>query len=153
VPDHFIKREVRGHYRGQKQIWFLLRMVARDNDVNLRLTDHPEFDAWRWHDYWVPLDVVIEFKRDVYQRALQELSRFITWPANGDRRHSSRYLRQPHERRGNGGNGGNGNGGNKAAANGGNASSKAVAAASKAIADAAGSSKAVLAQQEATRKE
>jgi putative (di)nucleoside polyphosphate hydrolase len=155
VPDHFIKREVRGHYRGQKQIWFLLRMVARDNDVNLRLTDHPEFDAWRWHDYWVPLDVVIEFKRDVYQRALQELSRFITWPANGDRRHSSRYLRQPHERRGSGGNGGNGNGGGKAASTGANAnaSSKAVAAASKAIADAAGSSKAVLAQQGATRKE
>jgi putative (di)nucleoside polyphosphate hydrolase len=72
-------------------------MIARDNDVNLRLTDHPEFDAWRWHDYWVPLDTVIEFKREVYQRALQELSRFIG-PANGhahDRRHSSRYLRQP----------------------------------------------------------
>jgi putative (di)nucleoside polyphosphate hydrolase len=101
VPDHFIKREIRGHYRGQKQIWFLLRMIARDNDVNLRLTDHPEFDAWRWHDYWVPLDVVIEFKRDVYQRALQELSRFITWPPkgqNGERRHSARYLRQPHGR-------------------------------------------------------
>ena len=46
----------------------------------------------------MPLDVVIEFKRDVYQRALQELSRFLTWPANGhDRRqHGSRYLRQPH---------------------------------------------------------
>ncbi|MBA5606582.1 RNA pyrophosphohydrolase [Duganella sp. FT3S] len=98
VPDHFIKREIRGHYRGQKQIWFLLRMCARDNDVNLRLTDHPEFDAWRWHDYWVPLDVVIEFKREVYQRALQELSRFLTWPAHGNsqHRHTSRYLRQPH---------------------------------------------------------
>jgi putative (di)nucleoside polyphosphate hydrolase len=122
--------------------------VARDNDVNLRLTDHPEFDAWRWHDYWVPLDVVIEFKREVYQRALQELSRFITWPANGERRHNSRYLRQPHERRSQGGNGG----GNKAVANAANAS-KAVAAASKAIADAAGSSKMVLAQQDATRKD
>jgi putative (di)nucleoside polyphosphate hydrolase len=126
-------------------------MVARDNDVNLRLTDHPEFDAWRWHDYWVPLDVVIEFKRDVYQRALQELSRFITWPANGDRRHSSRYLRQPHERRGQNGNGGGGKA--AAATNTANASSKAVAVATKAIADAAGSSKMVLAQQGATRKE
>ncbi len=97
VPDHFIKREIRGHYRGQKQIWFLLRMQARDSDVNLRLTDHPEFDAWRWHDYWVPLDVVIEFKREVYQRALQELSRFVTWPAqNGAKPHGVRYLRQPH---------------------------------------------------------
>ena len=80
VPDRFIKREIRGHYRGQKQIWFLLRMVGRDCDINLRLTEHPEFDAWRWHDYWVPLDVVIEFKRDVYLRALQELSRFLTRP-------------------------------------------------------------------------
>jgi len=51
--------------------------------------------------------VVIEFKRDVYQRALQELSRFVTWPArgggngggpHGERRHSARYLRQPHAR-------------------------------------------------------
>jgi len=45
--------------------------------VSLRATTHPEFDAWRWHEYWVPLDVVIEFKRDVYQQALLELSRFV----------------------------------------------------------------------------
>jgi len=77
VPDKFIKREVRGHYRGQKQIWFLLRMVGRDCDICLRATDHPEFDAWRWNEYWVPLDCVIEFKRDVYQLALTELSRFL----------------------------------------------------------------------------
>ncbi len=94
VPDRFIKREIRGHYRGQKQIWFLLRMVGRDCDVNLRITDHPEFDAWRWHDYWVPLDVVIEFKREVYQRALQELSRFLTRPPQaGAQRHPARPAR------------------------------------------------------------
>ncbi|QKM49272.1 RNA pyrophosphohydrolase [Burkholderia glumae] len=81
VPDKFIKREVRGHYRGQKQIWFLLRMVGRDCDICLRATDHPEFDAWRWNEYWVPLDAVIEFKRDVYQLALTELSRFLRRPA------------------------------------------------------------------------
>ena len=81
VPDKFIKREVRGHYRGQKQIWFLLRMVGRDCDICLRATDHPEFDAWRWNEYWVPLDAVIEFKRDVYQLALSELSRFLRRPA------------------------------------------------------------------------
>lgn len=95
VPDRFIKREVRGHYRGQKQIWFLLMMVGRDSDVNLRKTDHPEFDAWRWHDYWVPLDVVIEFKRDVYQRALQELSRFLNPTSHSSHRHA-RHLRQSH---------------------------------------------------------
>jgi putative (di)nucleoside polyphosphate hydrolase len=94
VPDHFIKREIRGHYRGQKQIWFLLRMTGRDCDVNLRLTEHPEFDAWRWHSYWVPLDVVIEFKRDVYQRALQELSRFLHRPGQSMHRQPPRFLRQ-----------------------------------------------------------
>lgn len=81
VPDKFIKREVRGHYRGQKQIWFLLRMVGRDCDICLRATEHPEFDAWRWNEYWVPLEAVIEFKRDVYQLALTELSRFLRRPA------------------------------------------------------------------------
>jgi putative (di)nucleoside polyphosphate hydrolase len=45
--------------------------------MNLRATDHPEFDAWRWNDYWVPLDVVIEFKRGVYEMALTELARFL----------------------------------------------------------------------------
>ena len=77
VPDKFIRREIRGHYKGQKQIWFLLRMAGRDCDIHLRATDHPEFDAWRWSHYWVPLEAVIEFKRDVYQLALTELSRFL----------------------------------------------------------------------------
>lgn len=77
VPEQWIRRELRGNYRGQKQIWFLLRLVGRDTDVKLRASDHPEFDAWRWHDYWIPLDTVIEFKRDVYQQALLELSRFV----------------------------------------------------------------------------
>lgn len=77
VPDKFIRREIRGHYRGQKQIWFLLRMVGRDCDIQLRATEHPEFDAWRWSQYWVPLEAVIEFKSEVYQLALSELSRFV----------------------------------------------------------------------------
>jgi len=51
--------------------------VGRDCDICLRATDHPEFDAWRWNHYWVPLDAVIEFKREVYQLALTELSRFL----------------------------------------------------------------------------
>ena len=77
VPKQWVRREWRATYRGQKQIWFLLRLVGRDSDVSLRATDHPEFDAWRWSDYWVPLESVIEFKRDVYQRALHELSRLL----------------------------------------------------------------------------
>jgi putative (di)nucleoside polyphosphate hydrolase len=45
--------------------------------VKLRASGHPEFDAWRWHGYWVPLESVIDFKRDVYRQALDELHRFL----------------------------------------------------------------------------
>lgn len=74
VPSSWVKREWRGSYKGQKQIWYLLRMIGRDTDVSLRASEHPEFDAWRWSDYWVPLEDVIEFKREVYKSALNELS-------------------------------------------------------------------------------
>ena len=77
VPDQWIRREWRGAYRGQKQIWFLLRLVGRDCDVSLRASTHPEFDAWRWSDYWVPLESVIDFKREVYRLALSELAPFL----------------------------------------------------------------------------
>lgn len=90
VPDRFIRRDVRGHYKGQKQIWYLLRLEAHDWQLNLRATSHPEFDAWRWNDYWVPLDVVVEFKRGVYEMALTELARYLP-RADGPR---TRFLRQ-----------------------------------------------------------
>lgn len=77
VPTHWIKREWRSSYKGQKQIWFLLRLVGRDCDVSLRASGHPEFDAWRWSEYWVPLESVIEFKRDVYRMALNELVAYL----------------------------------------------------------------------------
>jgi putative (di)nucleoside polyphosphate hydrolase len=77
VPQHWIKREWRGSYRGQKQIWYLIRLTGRDCDLNLRSSEKPEFDAWRWHEYWVPLESVIDFKREVYRRALLELQRYL----------------------------------------------------------------------------
>jgi putative (di)nucleoside polyphosphate hydrolase len=83
VPEEFLRRNSaqkprRISYKGQKQSWFLLRMIGRDNDISLRATDHPEFDAWRWNHYWIPLDAVIEFKRDVYSQALCELARYLS---------------------------------------------------------------------------
>jgi putative (di)nucleoside polyphosphate hydrolase len=83
VPERWVRRDWRGTYRGQKQIWYLLRMVGRDCDVKLRMSEKPEFDAWRWHAYWVPLEAVIEFKREVYRQALAELHRYL---ANDRRR-------------------------------------------------------------------
>ena len=46
--------------------------------MDLRASGHPEFDAWRWNEYWIPLDSVIEFKREVYRLALEELARFLS---------------------------------------------------------------------------
>jgi putative (di)nucleoside polyphosphate hydrolase len=53
--------------------------------LNLRASTHPEFDAWRWNDYWVPLDSVVDFKRGVYELALTELSRFLPRVENRNR--------------------------------------------------------------------
>jgi putative (di)nucleoside polyphosphate hydrolase len=94
VPPQWVRREWRGSYRGQKQIWFLLRLVARDSDVSLRASEHPEFDAWRWHEYWIPLETVIEFKREVYAQALNELARYLNRDSiHGKHGPALRYVR------------------------------------------------------------
>jgi len=85
---------------GQKQRWFLLRFKDEDKAVRLDASETPEFDAWRWVDYWQPLAEVIFFKRAVYRDALKELAP-ILFPAGappmpvaprrgGRRRHSAR---------------------------------------------------------------
>ena len=58
---------------GQKQRWFLLRMLADEARLRFDATPDPEFDSGRWVDYWSPVREVIYFKRAVYVRALQEL--------------------------------------------------------------------------------
>jgi len=70
-----LQRQPRGRFfRGQKQLWFLLRMLGRDSDIHLDISTQPEFDDWRWVDYWMPLEHIVEFKRPVYLRALSELA-------------------------------------------------------------------------------
>ena len=58
---------------GQKQRWFVLRLVDPAARVRFDSTDEPEFDRWRWVDYWHPVREVIYFKRRVYASALKEL--------------------------------------------------------------------------------
>ncbi|MFT4767273.1 MAG: putative (di)nucleoside polyphosphate hydrolase [Glaciecola sp.] len=59
---------------GQKQKWYLLRMLAPDSAVSLAHDAKPEFDHWQWVSYWYPLNEVVYFKKEVYRRALKELS-------------------------------------------------------------------------------
>ena len=59
---------------GQKQKWFLLELKSNDDAICLDDDDTPEFDHWQWVSYWYPVNQVVSFKRDVYRRAMKELS-------------------------------------------------------------------------------
>jgi putative (di)nucleoside polyphosphate hydrolase len=74
LPPRYIRRNSLPRCIGQKQLWFLLRLTADDSAVRLDASERPEFDRWRWVDYWRPVKEVIYFKRPVYVRALQELA-------------------------------------------------------------------------------
>lgn len=74
LPKHLIRRRSRPLCIGQKQVWYLLYLIGDENRVRLDVTDQPEFDSWRWVDYWNPVSEVVSFKRDVYQSALQEFA-------------------------------------------------------------------------------
>ncbi len=63
---------------GQKQKWFLLRLISDESKINLEQMDTPEFTDWHWVNYWYPLKEVISFKRSVYKRALKELEYLLT---------------------------------------------------------------------------
>lgn len=75
LPNKMVRRCNSGKVCiGQKQRWFLLRLTCDDSSVDLSACDVPEFDGWRWVNYWLPAKEVVYFKRRVYERALQELA-------------------------------------------------------------------------------
>ncbi len=73
LPENFIRQRSAPGYVGQKQKWFLLSLESDDSKVELNKTKKPEFDDWCWVNFWYPAEQVIEFKRDVYRKALQQL--------------------------------------------------------------------------------
>jgi putative (di)nucleoside polyphosphate hydrolase len=76
VPGLY-NRNNKNFYRGQKQIWFLLRLIGQDHHINVKFHKEQEFDAWRWVDYWFPINEVVNFKQEVYDKALHQLHSFI----------------------------------------------------------------------------
>lgn len=72
LPKQFIRQHQKPVVVGQAQKWFLLRLDSGEHAVNLAASDTPEFDDWRWVDYWYPVDHVIQFKQDVYRQVLSE---------------------------------------------------------------------------------
>ncbi len=78
IPRRYLRATRPTPFRGQKQIWYLLRLIANDENVRLDMTADPEFDEWRWVDYWSPLENIVEFKRQVYEQALTELAPLLS---------------------------------------------------------------------------
>lgn len=74
LPQRFVRRHRRPVCIGQKQKWFFLMLRAPETCLRFDATNKPEFDGWRWVDYWQPVREVVFFKRVVYRKALGELA-------------------------------------------------------------------------------
>lgn len=77
IPEHLLRHRSKPLCIGQKQIWFGLKLVGDEEDFNLSCSANPEFDQWRWVEYWTPVDEIIDFKRKVYKQALKELEQYL----------------------------------------------------------------------------
>ncbi len=65
----------KGKYRGQKQKWFIVRFLGSDNEINLE-TKKPEFIEWKWLEINKLPDVIVDFKKDIYEKLVEELYNF-----------------------------------------------------------------------------
>lgn len=72
LPKHFIRHGSLPLCIGQKQKWFLLEFIGDEKNINFNATQTPEFDDWRWVDFWHPMKEVIHFKKRVYRLVLKE---------------------------------------------------------------------------------
>jgi putative (di)nucleoside polyphosphate hydrolase len=109
LPPRAVRRHDRLVCIGQKQVWFLLQFTGEEADLRLDLTEKPEFDHWRWVDFWYPLDHVVTFKRGVYASALRHLAPFarqvagpvaVPQPAYDPRTFATRSRQRPRSRSG-----------------------------------------------------
>ena len=76
LPDYLLGKIWRGKYRGQKQKWFIVRFLGKDEEINLKTT-HPEFIEWQWLDIENLPGVIVHFKKKVYEKLLPVIKSFI----------------------------------------------------------------------------
>jgi putative (di)nucleoside polyphosphate hydrolase len=77
LPKNLIRRRTKPTCIGQKQKWFLLQLSGEAAKIDLLATDDPEFDSWAWVSYWYPLKQIVAFKRQVYEKVMQEFSPLV----------------------------------------------------------------------------
>ena len=76
LPKKLLGKIWKGRYRGQKQKWFVVKFLGNDGEINLH-TDKPEFIEWRWLDIENLPNVIVDFKRKVYEQLLPKIRNFI----------------------------------------------------------------------------
>ena len=73
LPKQLIGKSWKGKYRGQTQKWFALRFLGEDKEVNLAPPGHKqEFDQWRWAPMDEVVELIVPFKRGVYERVVAD---------------------------------------------------------------------------------
>lgn len=82
LPDELIGKLWDGKYRGQEQSWFLLRFQGADTDINLNAHEPAEFLAWKWVEPAQLPDLIVPFKRDVYEAVVREFAHLAQPNAN-----------------------------------------------------------------------
>jgi len=70
LPSELVGKVWKGKYRGQVQRWFLYRFLGDDYDIDIA-TRHPEFSTWRWIEPSKLPDVIVPFKRHLYEQVLE----------------------------------------------------------------------------------
>lgn len=77
LPKKFMKKDSDPAFVGQKQVYYLLKLLEHESKVDFNCTSSPEFQCYRWVDFWYPAHNVIHFKRKVYKRALRMLAPLV----------------------------------------------------------------------------
>ena len=76
LPKNLIGIIWKGRFRGQKQKWFITKFLGNDNEVNLN-TKHQEFIEWKWVNANMLPNIIVEFKKKLYQDLLKEINLII----------------------------------------------------------------------------
>lgn len=85
LPKHMVRHHSQPVCIGQKQIWYLLNLQCDESLVTFDSSDQPEFDRWRWINYWHPIREVVSFKRRVYRQVLHEFAPLVLTDATQPR--------------------------------------------------------------------
>ncbi len=76
LPPNLLGKIWKGKFRGQKQKWFIVRFLGNENEINLN-TQYPEFIEWKWVNYQILPDIIVNFKKPVYEKLKIEIRNFI----------------------------------------------------------------------------